>query len=171
MKTIALLTIGMFFSINLTAIAETEEIIFQNNEYGGVTKQIVYSETDSDFKKGLHKIIASYDNEGSKKKMEIYATESHSKEKGWYKKIIYYWGRKKVSEAYSTDSDSVKYGFHRMVSYFDKDNILEKREYYLNKNTTAAQSGVYKRVVHYDDRGKVTYVEDLDRRGNLVLVE
>jgi hypothetical protein len=119
----------------------------------------------------MQKIIASYDNEGSKKKMEIYATETHSKEKGWYKKVIYYWGRKKVSEAYSTDSDSVEYGFHRMVSYFDKDSILEKREYYLNKNTTAAQLGIYKRVVHYDNRGKITYVQDLDRRGNLVLIE
>jgi uncharacterized protein YxeA len=171
MKTTAFLAIGVFFSINVTAIAATEIVISQNNEYGGLTKQIVYSEEDSDFKKGMGKIIASYDKEGSKKKMEIYATESHAKEKGWYKKVIYYWGRKKVSEAYSTDSDSAKYGFHQMVSYFDKDNRLEKREYYLNKNTTAAQLGVYKRVVHYDGKGKISYVEDLDRRGNLVLIE
>jgi hypothetical protein len=157
--------------MDLPAIAAAEKVISENNEYGGLTKHIVYSEKDSEFKKGMRKLIASYDNEGSKKKMEIYATESHSKEKGWYKKIIYYWGRKRVSEAYSTDSDSAKYGFHRMVSYFDRDNRLEKREYYLNKNTTAAQLGVYKRVVHYDDRGKISYVEDLDRRGNLVLIE
>lgn len=171
MKTTALLTVGVFFYINATALAATEEIISKNNEYGGLTKQIVYSEKDSDFKKGMHKIIASYDNEGRKKKMEIYATENYSKQKGWYKKVIYYWGRKKVSEAYSTDSDSVKYGFHRMVSYFDRDNRLEKRGYYLNKNTTAAQLGVYKRVIHYDNMGKVSYVEDLDRRDNLVLIE
>ena len=171
MKRTALLTIGLFFSINVTATAATEKVISQDNEYGGLTKVIVYSEADSEFKKGMGKIIASYDNEGSKKKMEIYATESHSKEMGWYKKVIYYWERKKVSEAYSTDSDSEKYGFHRMVSYFDKDNRLEKREYYLNKNTTAGKLGVYKRVVHYDDKGKVTYVEDLDRRGSLVLIE
>ena len=171
MKTTALLTMGMFFSIHLTAIAATEVVISQNNEYGGQTKQIVYSEKDSEFKNGMGKIIASYDNQGSKKKMEIYATEIHSQERGWYKKVIYYWERKKVSEAYSTDSDSKKYGFHRMVSYFDKNNRLEKREYYLNKNTTAGQLGVYKRVVHYDGSGKVTYVEDLDRRGNLVLIE
>ena len=171
MKTTALLTTGLLLYVNLTAMAASEKVISENNEYGGLTKQIAYSEEDSDFKKGIGKIIASYDNEGSKKKMEIYATESHSKEKGWYKKVIYYWERKKVSEAYSTDSDSEKYGFHRMVSYFDKDNRLEKREYYLNKNTTAGKLGVYKRVVHYDDKGKVTYVEDLDRRGSLVLIE
>jgi len=171
MKRTALLTIGLIFYLNVMAIAATEEVISESNEYGGLTKQIVYSEKDPDFKKGMYKIIASYDNEGSKKKMEIYATESHSEEHGWYKKVIYYWQREKISEAYSTDSDSVKYGFHRMVSYFDKDNILEKREYYLNKNTTAAKLGVFKRVVHYDIRGKVTHVEDLDQRGNPVLIE
>jgi len=171
MKRTVLLAIVLVLYLSVMAIAATEEVISENNEYGGVTKQIVYTEKDPDFNKGMYKIIASYDNEGRKKKMEIYATESHTEEQGWYKKVIYYWGRKKVSEAYSTDSDSVKYGFHRMVSYFDKDNILEKREYYLNKNTTAAKLGVFKRVVHYDNRGKVTYVEDLDQRGNPVLVE
>ena len=171
MKRTALLTIGLIFYLNVMAIGATEEVISESNEYGGLTKQIVYSEKDPDFKKGMYKIIASYDNGGSKKKMEIYATESHSEEHGWYNKVIYYWEREKISEAYSTDSDSVKYGFHRMVSYFDKDNILEKREYYLNKNTTAAKLGVFKRVVHYDNKGKVTHVEDLDQRGNPVLIE
>ena len=171
MKRTALLTVGLIFYLSVIATAATEEVISENNEYGGVTKQIVYSEKDPDFKKGMYKIIASYDNEGSKKKMEVYATESHSEEQGWYKKVIYYWARQKVSEAYSTDSDSLKYGFHRMVSYYDKDDILEKREYYLNENTTAAKLGVYKRVAHYDRNGKVTHVEDLDQRGNIVLTE
>jgi hypothetical protein len=171
MKKTALFTLALIFFLSAMTRAATEEVISENNEYGGLTKQIVYSENDPEFKKGLYKIIASYDNEGSKKKMEIYATESHSSEAGWYKKVIYYWGRKKVTEAYSTDSDSLKYGFHQMVSYYNKDNILEKREYYLNKNTTAAQLGVYKRVAHYDNTGKVTNVEDLDESGNLVLMK
>ena len=171
MKRTALITLVLIFSLNATATAETAEVLSEHNEYGGVTKQVIFSEKDPDFKKGVYKIVASYDNEGSKKKMEIYATESHSSEAGWYKMVIYYWGRKKVSEAYSTDSDSLKYGFHRMVSYYGKGNILEKREYYLNENTTAAQLGVYKRVVHYDKSGKVTQVEDFDQGGNLVHIE
>ena len=171
MKRTALITLVLIFFLSATAAAETEEVISEHNEYGGVTKQIIFSEKDPDFQKGMYKIVASYDNEGNKIKMEIYATESHSSEAGWYKMVIYYWGREKVSEAYSTDSDSLKYGFHRMVSYYGRDNILEKREYYLNKNTTAAQLGVYKRVVHYDNSGKVTQVEDLDEMGNLVQVE
>ena len=171
MKRTALFTVVLIFYLNTMAIAVTEKVIFEKNEYGGLTKQILYSEKDPEFKKGMYKIIASYDNEGSKKKMEIYATESHASEAGWYKKVIYYWVRKKVSEAYSTDSDSLKYGFHRMVSYYSKDNILEKREYYLNGNTTASQLGVYKRVVHYDNSGKETHVEDLDQRDNPLLIE
>jgi len=171
MKMTALLTLGLLFCLSTTAVASWEEVISKNNEYGGLTKQIVYSEEDPDFKKGIYKIVASYDNEGNMKKMEIHATEGHANEAGWYKKVMYYWARKKVSEAYSTDSDSLKYGFHRMASYYDKDDTLEKREYYLNKNTSAAKLGVYKRVVHYDDKGKVTYVEDVDRRGNLVLIK
>jgi hypothetical protein len=171
MKKAALFTAGLFYCLNSMAMAATEEVISRHNEYGGLTKQIIYSDKDPDFNKGMYKIVASYDNEGNKKKMEIYATESHSNEAGWYKKVIYYWERKKISEAYSTDSDSLKYGFHRMVSYYDKNNILEKREYYLNKNTTAAKLGVYKRVVHYDKNGKVSYVEDLDYGGNPVLIE
>jgi hypothetical protein len=171
MNKTALLAMVFFLVVEATAFAETAEVVFENNEYGGITKEIVYSENDPNFKRGMHKIIASYDNEGIKKKMEVYATESHSKDKGWYKKVIYYWGRKKVSEAYSTDSDSAKYGFNRMVSYFDSDNRLERREYFLNKDSTAAKLGVYKRVVHYDNKGNVTHVEDLDEAGKAVLVE
>lgn len=166
-----LLAMMLFLSMNLTALAETEKVIFENNEYGGITTQIVYSKEDPNFKKGMRKLIASYDYKGDKKKMEIYATENHSEEKGWYKKVIYYWGRKKVSEAYSTDSDSVKYGFYKMVSYFDNDNKLEKREYFLNKDSLAAKLGIHKRVVHYDKSEKMTYVEDLDELGNRVLIE
>ena len=119
----------------------------------------------------MYKVIASYDKDGNKKKMEVYATAGYSEKKGWYKKVIYYWGRKKVSEAYSTDADSTKYGFSRMVSYFDNNDRLEKREYYLNEDTVAGKLGVYKRVVHYDSKGKIDYVQDLDKLGNPVLIE
>ena len=154
-----------------TAAAEAEKVVFDNNEYGGVTKEITYSEEDTNFKKGMHKVIASYDKDGNKKKMEVYATGGHSEKKGWYKKVIYYWGRKKISEAYSTDADSTKYGFSRMVSYFDNNDRLEKREYFLNEDTVAGKLGVYKRVVHYDSKGKIDYVQDLDRLDNPVLIE
>ena len=161
----------LFLATYGTAAAEAEKVVFDNNEYGGVTKEIIYSEDDTNFKKGMQKVIASYDRDGNKKKMEVYATGGHSEKKGWYKKVIYYWGRKKISEAYSTDADSTKYGFSRMVSYFDNNDRLEKREYYLNEDTVAGKLGVYKRVVHYDSKGKIDYVQDLDKLGNPVLIE
>ena len=171
MRKIISLVLLLFLGTPGTAAAEAERVLFENNEYGGVTKEIIYSEGDAHFKKGMYKVIASYDKDGNKKKMEVYATAGYSEKKGWYKKVIYYWGRKKVSEAYSTDADSTKYGFSRMVSYFDKNNRLEKREYYLNEDTEAGKLGVYKRVVHYDSKGKIDYVQDLDRLDNPVLIE
>ena len=171
MRKIVSFVILLFLATYGTAAAEAEKVVFDNNEYGGVTKEIIYSEEDTNFKKGMHKVIASYDRDGNKKKMEVYATGGHSEKKGWYKKVIYYWGRKKISEAYSTDADSTKYGFSRMVSYFDNNDRLEKREYYLNEDTVAGKLGVYKRVVHYDSKGKIDYVQDLDKLGNPVLIE
>jgi len=171
MKRIGILAVLLSLYVGATALAGEETEIFENNEYGGITKQITYSENDANFNKGMQKIVASYDNQGNKKKMEVYATKSHAEKAGWYKKVIYYWGRKKVSEAYSTDSDSAKYGFNKMVSYLDDNNRLEKREYFLNKDSLAAKLGVYKRVVHYDDNEKATQVEDLDVQGNVVVLE
>ena len=171
MKRIGILAVLLYLCVGATAHAWEETEIAKNNEYGGVTKQITYSENDPNFSKGMQKIVASYDNQGNKKKMEVYATKSHAKKAGWYKKVIYYWGRKKVSEAYSTDSDSTKYGFYKMVSYLDDNNKLEKREYFLNKDSVAAKLGVYKRVVHYDDNEKATQVEDVDIQGKVVVVE
>jgi len=171
MRKIITLVILLFLTTQGSAAAEAERIMFDNNEYGGVTKEIIYSEDDATFKKGMYKVIASYDKDGDKKKMEVYATADHSEKTGWRKKVIYYWGRKKISEAYSTDVDSRKYGFSRMVSYFDNNDRLEKREYYLNEDTVAGKLGVYKRVVHYDSKGKIDYVLDLDRLDNPVLIE
>ena len=169
-KTISFVIL-LFLAMHGTAAAEAERVIFDNNEYGGVTKKIIYSADDANFKKGMYKVVASYDKDGNKKKMEVYATGGYSEKKGWYKKVIYYWGRKKISEAYSTDADSTKYGFSRMVSYFNNNDKLEKREYYLNEDTVAGKLGVYKRVVRYDSKGKIDDVQDLDRLDNPVLIE
>ena len=171
MKRILIITVLLSLCVKTAVFAEEEKIIFENNEYGGVTKQITFSVNDASFGKGMEKIVASFDNQRNKKKMEVYATKNHSEKTGWYKKVIYYWGRKKVSEAYSTDSDSAKYGFYKMISYFSEDNELEKREYLLNEDSQAAKLGVYKRVVHYDGTEKISRVEDLDSQGNVVLID
>jgi len=151
--------------------AGKEETIHENNEYGGLIKQITYSEGEVNYKKGMNKIFIFYDNEGNKKKLEFYATDAFAENVGWHKKITYYWGKRKINEIYSTDSDSKKYGFYKMASYYNKNNLLEKREYYLKEDSLAAQLGVYKRVVYYDSKGRETKVEDVDRMGNVVVVD
>ena len=167
----AALVIGLLLYVNVTVFAAAEQVISTDNEYGGITTQVIYAAGDPNFKRGIYRITASYDGNGIKKRMAVYSTPDHSEKKGWYKRVIYYWGRKRVSEAYSTDSDSAKYGFYKMVSYFDSNNKLDRREYYLNEGSLAAKRGVYKRVVYYDKRGRETNVEDLDRVGNVVLID
>ncbi len=90
MRKIISFVILLFLAMHGTAAAEAGRVIFDNNEYGGVTKEIIYSEDDATFKKGMYKVIASYDKDGNKKKMEVYATGGYSEKKGWYKKVIYY---------------------------------------------------------------------------------
>ena len=57
-----------------------------------------------------------------------------------------------------------------MVNFYDKNNLLYKREYYLRKESVVAKLGVYKRVVHYDNSGRKTESEDLDRVGNVIKI-
>ena len=54
-----------------------------------------------------------------------------------------------------------------MVNYYDQNNLLYKREYYLRKESVFAKLGVYKRVVYYDNKGRKTESEDLDKVGNV----
>jgi hypothetical protein len=64
MRKIISFVILLFLATHGTAAAEVERVIFDNNEYGGVTKEIIYSEDDANFKKGMYKVIASYDKDG-----------------------------------------------------------------------------------------------------------
>ena len=57
-----------------------------------------------------------------------------------------------------------------MVNYYDQNNLLYKREYYLRKESVFAKLGVYKRVVSYDNKGRKTGTEDLDRVGNVIRI-
>ena len=48
MRRIISFVILLFLAAQGTAAAEAERVIFDNNEYGGVTKEIIYSEDDAD---------------------------------------------------------------------------------------------------------------------------
>ena len=57
-----------------------------------------------------------------------------------------------------------------MVNYYDQNNLLYKREYYLRKESVFSKLGVYKRVVYYDNKGRKTDTEDLDRVGKVIKI-
>ena len=168
MKKVSCVLLALLMFAGVSAHAETEKLVFPDNEYGGVTKQINYSKGDPNFERGILRVITHYDGKGKKKKIELYATESHANQEGWYRRVTYYWGKSKVSEAYATDSHSANYGFNRMASYYDERGNLEKREYYIRDDALAAKAGIYKRVVRYDRDGNETSVEDLDKLGNVL---
>ena len=167
MRRIAYLSLILFICMNLSAFGG-ERVIFQDNEYGGITEKITYSKEDAEYKEGFYKKTVSYDKKGNPKSIELYATKAHTDEQGWYRSITYFWGKTKIGEVYATDSHAEEYGFHKMVVYLDTDEKVSKREYILREDTVGAKQGIYKRVIHYDSDGRRTKAINLDKLGNVV---
>jgi hypothetical protein len=161
------LAVVIFFCLTATAFGKKESVL-QDNEYGGITKVVVFSEKDAEYRKGIQKIVTAYDAKKTKIMVEVHATPISSEREGWDKTVTYYWGGTSIGEVYSTDSHSETYGFDRMVNYYDKNGVLYEREYYLRKESVVARLGVYKRVIYYDENGRETESKDLDRLGNLI---
>jgi hypothetical protein len=169
MKKIGCLAVLLFLCLTATVFGK-EESILKDNEYGGITKIVSFSETDADYEKGIQQIVTAYDERKNKMMVEVYATKIHSEKEGWGKTITYYWGETSIGEVHSTDSHSEVYGFDKMVNYHDQNNLLYKREYYLRKESVHAKLGVYKRVVYYDNEGRITGTENLNRIGNIIRI-
>jgi hypothetical protein len=160
----------LFLCLTTTAFAK-EESILKDNEYGGITKVVTFSKKDATYKKGIKKIVTAYDEMKNKIMVEVYATKIHSEKEGWDKTTTYYWDETSIGEVHSTDSHSEVYGFDKMVNYYDQNNLLYKREYYLRKESVFANLGVHKRVVYYDNNGRIAQSEDLDRVGNIIKIK
>ena len=166
---------GYFAVVLLLCLAATafakEESILKDNEYGGITKVVTFSKEDAEYKRGIKKLVTAYDQMKNKSMVEVYATEIHSEKEGWDKTTTYYWGETSIGEIHSTDSHSEVYGFDKMVNYYNQNNLLYKREYYLRKKSVFAKLGVHKRVVYYDNKGKITGSEDLNRVGKVIKIK
>jgi hypothetical protein len=154
--------------MSVTTFAKTEKTVATGNEYGGVTKEITYSKGDANYKRGIIRMVVSYDSGGNKKKIETYSTPSNAEKQGWHKTVTYYWGKGTIGEAYSTDSHSEIYGFDRMIVFMNSDGQIEKREFILRENSVGAKLGIEKRVIYYDSNGYKIRSEALDRFGNPV---
>jgi hypothetical protein len=165
-----LLTFAVVLSATSMAFAKPNVRTMTGNEYGGKTEFVTYSDEDREYKDGTAEKITSYDSNGNVVRVEIQATKDLEEKEGWDRRVTYYWGKTKIGEVHSTDSHSEVSGFYQMVDYLDGTGKLAKREFLLRPNSVIGTLGVYKRVVHYDEHGKATNFEDLDRVGNPVTI-
>jgi uncharacterized protein YxeA len=169
-KTSLIVTLAVLVSATPAVFATPKVVTVDGNEYGGKTEFITYSEGDREYRDGVNEKIISYDHKGKVVRVEVHATRDMAEREGWKTSITYYWGKAKIGERYSTDSDSVASGFYQTVDYLDSAGKLSKREFYVRPDSVIGTLGVYKRVVHYDQNGKQTNYEDLDRLGNPVTI-
>jgi uncharacterized protein YxeA len=169
-KKIGLITLAVLLSATTAVFATPKAVTMEGNEYGGKTEFVTYSEKDGEYGKGVSERITSYDAKGKVVRVEVHATRDMAEREGWNTSITYYWGKTRIGERYSTDSDSVSSGFYQTVDYLDSAGKLSKREFYVRPDSVIGTLGVYKRVVHYDQNGKQTNYEDLDRLGNPVTI-
>src|SRR5210317_308278 len=158
---IAYFAMVLFLCMSTIALAETEVVISKKNRFGGITKKINYSAQDDQYKAGIQQVIDYSDSHGNKRKIEIYTGKEHS-QKLDLDMIIHYRSTGRVIELFSSDNETGVQGVSKVVLYCNLRNILQKREYYFAKGSPLSKLGVYKRVIHYDETGRVTRVEHLD---------
>ena len=159
---ITFLAIVLFLCMSTIALAETEVVISKKNKFGGITKKINYSAQDDQYKAGTQQVIDYSDSHGNKRKLEIYTGKEHS-QKLHLDMIIHYKSTGRVIELFPSDNETGVQGVSKVVLYCNLRNILQKREYYFATGSPLSKLRVYTRVIHYDETGRVTRVEHLDK--------
>jgi hypothetical protein len=157
--------------LNIPVFAETENIISDNNKFGGITKVVTYVNEKQYKKNGIHKIIYHYDKRKLEKLIEIIGTSDYSTKVGSYKTLIYYKEKGRIIEIFFTDIQAAEKGYAKQVLYLSDSNKLEKQEYYFAEKSPIAILGIYKRVIYYDSSGEITKVIHLDKVGNIAMID
>jgi len=157
--------------LNIPVFAETENIISDNNKFGGITKVVTYVNKKQYKKNGIHKIIYHYDKRKLEKLIEVIATSDYSTKVGSYKTLIYYKEKGRIIEIFFTDIQAAEKGYVKQVLYLSDSNKLEKQEYYFAEKSPIAMLGIYKRVIYYDSSGEITKVIHLDKVGNIAMID
>lgn len=127
MKNIAYILVILFLVASGYAIAATERTIGSSNEFGGITKESIYSAGDEQYKEGTMKIVRFLNNNGILRKREDYYTDDYAKEKGIAKIFLYLDsnGLLVKIESYSTDAYAKEKGIAKMVNYSDSNKKAE----------------------------------------------
>ena len=165
---VAYITMVLFLCMSAAAFAETEVVISKKNSFGGITKKINYSEQDASYKAGIKQVIDYSDGHGNKRKIEIYTSKKHSRKLD-LDMIIHYESTGRVFEFFPSDKETGREKISKSVSYYDKNDKLQKREYYFDEDSPVSKLGVDKRIIYYDDAGGATKVEHLDKSGKRVM--
>jgi hypothetical protein len=126
MKNIAYIVVVLFLVASGYAIAASERTI-DSNEFGGITKESVYSTVDEQYKEGTLRIVRFLNSNGILRKREDYYTDAYAKEKGVAKIFIYLNsdGLLVKTEIYSTDAYAKEKGIAKMVNYSDSNKKAE----------------------------------------------
>ncbi len=126
MKNIAYIVV-VFLVASGYAIAASERTIDSSNEFGGITKESVYSTVDEQYKEGTLRIVRFLNSNGILRKREDYYTDAYAKEKGIAKIFIYLDsnGLLVKIESYSTDAYAKEKGIAKMVNYSDSNKKAE----------------------------------------------
>jgi hypothetical protein len=127
MKNIAYIVVVLFLVASGYAIAASERTIDSSNEFGGITKESVYSTVDEQYKEGTLRIVRFLNSNGILRKREDYYTDAYAKEKGVAKIFIYLNsdGLLVKTEIYSTDAYAKEKGIAKMVNYSDSNKKAE----------------------------------------------
>lgn len=171
MKKIICLILIWLSCTNMPVFAETENVISDNNKFGGITKIVTYLKEKEYNKNGIQKIIYHYDNRKQEKLIEILATSDYSTKVGSYKTSIYYKEKGRIIEIFSTDIQAAEKGYSKLVLYLSDSNKLEKQEYHFTEKSPIGMLGIYKRVIYYGSSGEITKVIHFDKVGNIAMIE
>ena len=171
MKKIIYLILIWLSCTNMPVFAETENVISDNNKFGGITKIVTYVKEKQYNKNGIQEIIYHYDNRKQEKLIEILATSDYSTKVGSYKTSIYHKEKGRIIEIFFTDIQAAEKGYSKLVLHLSDSNKLEKQEYYFTEKSPIAMLGIYKRVIYYDSSGEITKVIHLDKVGNIAMIE
>jgi hypothetical protein len=127
MKSITYVLAVLFLVTSGYVFAATETTIDPKNEYGGITKEYVYSVGDEQYKGGTLRSVRFFNSKEILRKREEYYTDDHAKEKGIAKIFLYLDSDGKLvkMEGYSTDAYAKEKGVTKMVMYSDSNKEAE----------------------------------------------
>jgi len=169
MQRACIIAVALLILLSATAYAKTELIFSRNNKYGGIIKEIRYSAQDDNYRKGVSRILVTYDSNGIQREIAVFQTRKYANRHGWYKKKIFFEEGARKNEYFLTYREATKRRFYRVDYSYDSENKLTMKEYHINYNA-AAKSRVYRARVYYDKDGGQTKVEEFDAFGNLSMV-